>query len=123
MNIRTLNDVFFTVVSRNHDRVMLQRENGAWKPITAAQLHRSHKFGSQDIQCLGNTRFSRGAQTIQVGSPDRACFRSVRQRLYDVHAAADAAKALARVPAAGVPQARKPERTRAWRLVTPPSGR
>jgi long-chain acyl-CoA synthetase len=40
MNIRTLNDVFFTVVSRNDDRAMLTRESGAWQPITSAQLHR-----------------------------------------------------------------------------------
>src|ERR1035441_8788134 len=38
MNIRTLNDVFFTVANRKHDRVMLYRDNGVWNPITANQL-------------------------------------------------------------------------------------
>ncbi len=38
MNLRTLNDVFFTVVQRNSDRVMLTRENGVWKDISARQL-------------------------------------------------------------------------------------
>jgi len=38
MNLRTLNDVFFALVLRNSDRVMLTREQGAWKPISARQL-------------------------------------------------------------------------------------
>ena len=54
MNIRTLNEVFFTVVERNREGIMLTRENGAstpaspkaglagspgaWTPISAAQL-------------------------------------------------------------------------------------
>ena len=38
MNLRTLNDVFFTVVQRSSDRVMLMREHGEWKPISARQL-------------------------------------------------------------------------------------
>ena len=40
MEIRTLNDVFFTVVGRDHRRAMLTRHDGAWTPISAAQLHR-----------------------------------------------------------------------------------
>jgi len=38
MNLRTLNDVFFNLVQRNSDRVMLTRESGEWKPISARQL-------------------------------------------------------------------------------------
>src|SRR5262245_52104659 len=38
MNLRTLNDVFFTVVERNQPRVMLHRENGVWTGISAADL-------------------------------------------------------------------------------------
>jgi long-chain acyl-CoA synthetase len=38
MNLRTLNDVFFTLVQRDSDRVMLSREGGEWKPISARQL-------------------------------------------------------------------------------------
>ncbi len=37
-NLRTLNDVFFTLVERNSDRVMLTRQGDAWKPISALQL-------------------------------------------------------------------------------------
>lgn len=40
MEIRTLNDVFFAVVGRDHDRVMLTRRDGVWTPISAPQLHR-----------------------------------------------------------------------------------
>jgi len=38
MNLRTLNDVFFTMLERNSDRVMLSREDGIWKNIPALQL-------------------------------------------------------------------------------------
>jgi long-chain acyl-CoA synthetase len=38
MSLRTLNDVFFNLVQRNSDRVMLSRESGEWKPISARQL-------------------------------------------------------------------------------------
>jgi long-chain acyl-CoA synthetase len=38
MNLRTLNDVFSTMLERNADRVMLTRESGAWKEISAVQL-------------------------------------------------------------------------------------
>ncbi len=38
MNLRTLNDVFFVMLERNSDRVMLSHENGDWKTISAVQL-------------------------------------------------------------------------------------
>lgn len=38
MNLRTLNDVLSTIVQRNSDRVMLTREGGVWKAISARQL-------------------------------------------------------------------------------------
>ena len=53
MNIRTLNDVFFAVASRNHDRVMLRRENGVWNPITANQLHRWVTATARQLQSWG----------------------------------------------------------------------
>ncbi len=53
MNIRTLNDVFFTVVSRNDDRAMLTRESGAWQPITSAQLHRWVMATAHQLQSWG----------------------------------------------------------------------
>ena len=53
MNIRTLNDVFFTVVSRDHDRVMLNREDGVWNVITADQLHRWVTATARQLQSWG----------------------------------------------------------------------
>ena len=53
MNIRTLNDVFFTVASRKHDRTMLRRENGVWNPITAEQLHRWVTATARQLQAWG----------------------------------------------------------------------
>jgi len=38
MNLRTLNDVFFTLVKRNSNRLMLTRQGGEWKTISARQL-------------------------------------------------------------------------------------
>jgi len=38
MSLRTLNDVFFNLVQRNSNRVMLTRATGEWKPISAQQL-------------------------------------------------------------------------------------
>ena len=40
MEIRTLNDVFFTVVGRDHDRAVINRQNDVWTPISATQIHR-----------------------------------------------------------------------------------
>ncbi len=53
MEIRTLNDVFFTVVGRDHDRVMLTRRDGAWTPISAAQLHRWVTATARQLQAWG----------------------------------------------------------------------
>jgi len=39
MSLRTINDIFFTVVERGHYRVMLQREAIDWVPISSAELH------------------------------------------------------------------------------------
>src|SRR5664279_1940269 len=53
MNIRTLNDVFFTVASRDGDRVMLDRVDGVWNPITANQLHRWVTATARQLQAWG----------------------------------------------------------------------
>src|SRR5271165_1828648 len=53
MNIRTLNDVFFTVASRDDDRVMLDRVDGVWSPITANQLHRWVTATARQLQAWG----------------------------------------------------------------------
>ncbi|MGA8299130.1 MAG: long-chain fatty acid--CoA ligase [Terriglobales bacterium] len=39
MKPRTLNDIFATIVDRNHDRVMLSRQGGQWVPISSRQFY------------------------------------------------------------------------------------
>ena len=53
MNLRTLNDVFFTMLERNADRVMLTRENGAWKNISAIQLRNWVYATARQLQAWG----------------------------------------------------------------------
>ena len=38
MEINTLNEVYFAVVGRDLDRVMMVRREGVWAPVSAAQL-------------------------------------------------------------------------------------
>jgi long-chain acyl-CoA synthetase len=53
MNIRTLNEIFFAVVERNTDRVMLTRESGTWTPISSGQLQ-AHVFATaRQLQAWG----------------------------------------------------------------------
>src|SRR5215471_5707113 len=53
MEIRTLNEVFFTVVGRDHDRAMLNRQNDTWTPISAAQIHRWVTATARQLQQWG----------------------------------------------------------------------
>src|SRR5262249_10502720 len=41
MSLATLNDIFYSVVERGSDRVMLQRQAIQWVPISAQELYRS----------------------------------------------------------------------------------
>ena len=40
MNPQTLNDIFFAIVGRKHDPVMLVRETSGWVPVSSQQLYR-----------------------------------------------------------------------------------
>ncbi|HEY1730111.1 MAG TPA: long-chain fatty acid--CoA ligase, partial [Terriglobales bacterium] len=53
MNLRTLNDVFFTMLERNSDRVMLSREEGVWKTISALQLRNWVYAAARQLQAWG----------------------------------------------------------------------
>ncbi len=53
MNLRTLNDVFFTLLERNSDRVMLSRENGKWRTISAQQLRSWVYATARQLQSWG----------------------------------------------------------------------
>ncbi|HKN20173.1 MAG TPA: long-chain fatty acid--CoA ligase [Terracidiphilus sp.] len=68
MSIRTLNEIFFAVVDRNNDRVMLTREGEAWQPISSAQL-RSWVYSA-----------ARQLQAWNVGKGDRVVILSENRR-------------------------------------------
>jgi len=53
MNLRTLNDVFFSLVKRNSDRVMLTREGETWKTISALQLRSWVYATARQLQSWG----------------------------------------------------------------------
>jgi long-chain acyl-CoA synthetase len=39
--VQTLNDIFFAIIERNHDQVMMYRHSDQWLPISALQFYRS----------------------------------------------------------------------------------
>lgn len=41
MDLRTLNDIFFAVVGRNHDRVVMSRQPLGWVPISSQEYYRN----------------------------------------------------------------------------------
>jgi long-chain acyl-CoA synthetase len=53
MNLRTLNDVFFTLVRRNSDRLMLTREGDKWKTVSAQQLRSWVYATARQLQAWG----------------------------------------------------------------------
>jgi long-chain acyl-CoA synthetase len=57
MSIATLNDIFFSAVERNLDRMMLHRENGKWLPIS------SHDFA----RCVARTAHTLRSWGIRRG--------------------------------------------------------
>ena len=59
MNLRTLNDIFFTLLERNSDRVMLTRENGSWKAISAPQLRNWIYATARQLQAWGTKKGDR----------------------------------------------------------------
>jgi long-chain acyl-CoA synthetase len=59
MSIRTLNEIFFTVVDRNNDRVMLTREGEQWQPISSAQLRSWVYSAARQLQAWGISKGDR----------------------------------------------------------------
>ena len=53
MSIRTLNEVFFTVVNRDNPSVMLTREQEAWRPVSSAQLRSWVYCAARQLQSWG----------------------------------------------------------------------
>ncbi len=63
MNLRTLNDVFFTLVKRNSDRVMLTREGETWQAISAGQLQSWVYATARQLQSWG---ISKGDRVVML---------------------------------------------------------
>ena len=61
MEIRTLNDIFFAVVARNHERVVLSRQAIEWIPISAAEYYRNVVGVSKALKAWGIVRGDRVA--------------------------------------------------------------
>jgi long-chain acyl-CoA synthetase len=53
MGINTLNDIYFAVVGRDLDRVMMVRGEGVWAPVSAAQLRRWVLSMARQLQAWG----------------------------------------------------------------------
>ena len=53
MSLRTLNDIFFTAVEHNLDRLLLHKQNGAWQPISSAELARCVAATAHALQAYG----------------------------------------------------------------------
>jgi long-chain acyl-CoA synthetase len=41
MKLQTINDLFFAIVDRGSDRVMLSKQSGEWNPISSQEIYRS----------------------------------------------------------------------------------
>ena len=41
MTLQTINDLFFAIVDRGSERVMLSKQSGEWNPISSEEIYRS----------------------------------------------------------------------------------
>jgi long-chain acyl-CoA synthetase len=53
MSLRTLNDIFFTAVEFNLDRMLLHKQNGAWQPISSSEFAHRVAATAQALQDYG----------------------------------------------------------------------
>ncbi len=53
MKPQTLNDIFFSIVERRHDRVMLVREASRWTPVSSQELYRNVAGVARALSQLG----------------------------------------------------------------------
>lgn len=53
MNNQTLNDVFFTVVDRNHDRVFIHKQARTWVPTSSRDLYKQVVGTAKALQSFG----------------------------------------------------------------------
>jgi len=67
MAIATLNDIFFTAVERNLDRVMLYHEAGKWLPVSSRELSQRVARTARALQAWG----IRGGDRVGILSENR----------------------------------------------------
>ena len=53
MSAQTINDVFFTIVDRQHDRVFMQKKAGTWVPSTSRDVYRDTVGVARALQSYG----------------------------------------------------------------------
>ena len=61
MSLTTLNDIFFTAVERNLDRVQLYREAGKWLPVSSRQFGKNVARSAHALHAMGIQRGDRVA--------------------------------------------------------------
>jgi long-chain acyl-CoA synthetase len=61
MSLRTVNDIFFTVVERHHPRVMLRRQAIDWIPVSSDELYRNVVAISRSLASWGISKGDRVA--------------------------------------------------------------
>jgi long-chain acyl-CoA synthetase len=61
MSLQTLNDILFTVVERDHSRVMLHRQANAWTAISSQELYRQVAGVARQLKRWGISRGDRVA--------------------------------------------------------------
>ena len=61
MSLRTVNDIFFTVVERHHARVTLHRQAIDWIPVSSTELYRNVVAVSQSLASWGISKGDRVA--------------------------------------------------------------
>jgi long-chain acyl-CoA synthetase len=61
MNIRTINDVFYSVVERDLDRVMMYKREGKWVPISSRDFYRQVVAVARALESWGLARGDRVA--------------------------------------------------------------
>jgi long-chain acyl-CoA synthetase len=67
MSIATLNDIFFAAVERNLDRMMLYREGGEWRPVSAREFGQRVARTARALSAWG----IRGGDRIAILSENR----------------------------------------------------
>ena len=63
MSIRTLNELFYSVIERNVDRAMLVKRHGKWVPISSRELYRNVVGVARALESWGDRERATGWQS------------------------------------------------------------